>query len=392
MILHIDMDAFYAAVEQRDRPELRGRPVIVGGTPEGRGVVCAANYEARKFGVQSAMPTATAVRLCPQAVFLPTRISHYAEISEQIRAIFQRYTPLVEPLSLDEAFLDVAASEKLFGSAETIGRRIQVEIRDELRLTASVGVAPNKFLAKIASDLEKPHGFVVVDPDSVQAFLDPLPVGRLWGVGKVTNRTFEQLGVRTIRDLRELPTDRLEERFGEQGRALHQLAQGRDARRVVPTRRAKSISHETTFAIDLRDPEVLRGWVIELAEQVAWRVRRYRLRGGGVQLKARYANFQTVTRSQKFPAPTDSTRAIAAAAAELLEDRIDLRQRALRLVGVGVSDLREHAPEQLTLFGDEQQQRDSDLDEAADAIRERFGRRALGRAASMLRPDRKPRQ
>lgn len=203
------MDAFYASVEERERPELVGKPLIVGGTPQGRGVVAAANYEVRKYGVHSAMPTATALRLCPHATVIPPRLGYYAEVSEQIRAIFDRYTPLVEPLSLDEAFLDVTDSEPLFGTPISIGREIKCEIRDRLQLTASVGVAPNKFLAKIASDLKKPDGFVVVHEVEVQEFLDPLPVGRLWGVGRVTSHVFDRLGVKTIGDVRNMPRELL---------------------------------------------------------------------------------------------------------------------------------------------------------------------------------------
>ena len=275
MILHVDMDAFYASVEERERPELAGRPLIVGGTPEGRGVVAAANYEVRKYGVHSAMPTSKALRLCPQAIVLPPRLGYYAEVSEQIRAVFDRYTPLVEPLSLDEAFLDVTGSEPLFGSSVAIGREIKQTIRDQLRLTASVGVAPNKFLAKIASDLQKPDGFVVVEDDQVQDFLGPLPVGRLWGVGRVANQVFDRLGIKTIGDVRRMPVDVLHRHFGQMGEHLFQLSRGVDERRVVPDRDAKSISHETTFATDIDDLEALRAWVAELAEQVAWRLRHY---------------------------------------------------------------------------------------------------------------------
>lgn len=239
MILHVDMDAFYASVEERDRPELAGKPLIVGGTPEGRGVVAAANYAVRKFGVHSAMPAATALRLCPHAVVLPPRLHYYAQVSEQIRDNFLRYTPLVEPLSLDEAFLDVTGSEPLFGPSATIGRRIKLAIHDELRLVASVGVAPNKFLAKIASDLEKPDGFVVVDAERIQQFLDPLPVGRLWGVGRVAGQVFEQMGVSTIGQVRRLSAEALRERFGQVGDHLWQLAHGIDERRVVPDREAR---------------------------------------------------------------------------------------------------------------------------------------------------------
>jgi len=234
MILHVDMDAFYASVEERDRPDLRGRPVIVGGDAERRGVVSAANYAARRYGVHSAMPMATARRLCPHAVYLHPRIGYYAEIAEQIRAIFDRYTPLVEPLSLDEAFLDVTGSGALFGTAVEIGGRIKDEIRRELRLVASVGVAPNKFLAKLASDLEKPDGFVVVEPEGVQAFLDPLPVERLWGVGRVSSEALHRLGIRTVGQLRLWSCEALAARFGQAGQHLWQLAHGIDDRRVVP--------------------------------------------------------------------------------------------------------------------------------------------------------------
>ena len=216
MILHVDMDAFYASVEQRDRPELRGLPVIVGGSPSGRGVVCAASYEAREFGVHSAMSAARAVRLCPRGVFVKPRMEVYSCVGRQIRAIFHRFTPLVQPLSLDEAFLDVAGSRRLFGEAEAIGRLIKDEIAAETGLVASVGIAPNKFLAKRASDLDKPDGFCVV-PEAVQEFLDPLEVGRVWGVGKAAMRTMERLGVRTIGDLRRVPEDVLRARFGSWG-------------------------------------------------------------------------------------------------------------------------------------------------------------------------------
>ncbi len=214
MILHIDMDAYYASVEQRDHPELRGKPVIVGGSAKGRGVVCAASYEAREFGVHSAMPAITARRLCPDGIFVSPRMNHYADISAEIRKIFHSYTPLVEPLSLDEAFLDVTGSRQLFGSAVEIGHQIKRDIQQKLELVCSVGVAPNKFLAKVASDLQKPDGFVVVDPHAIQEFLDSLPVGRLWGVGRVTNQALEKLGVRTIGQLRRMQLKTMTELYG----------------------------------------------------------------------------------------------------------------------------------------------------------------------------------
>jgi len=275
MIIHADMDAFYASIEERDRPELVGKPVIVGGSPEKRGVVSAANYVARKYGVHSAMPAVTARRLCPYGIYLSPRIDYYAEVSRQIRDIFERFTPLVEPLSLDEAFLDVTGSEGLFGPAVEIGRQIKQAIREELRLVASVGVAPNKFLAKIASDLKKPDALVVVEPDKVPEFLDPLPVERLWGVGRESSKVFQRLGIRTIGQLRQCPLDMLQARFGSSGEHLWELAHGRDERPVVPEREAQSISNETTFEHDIADMDVLRAWLVDLTEQVGCRLRRH---------------------------------------------------------------------------------------------------------------------
>lgn len=296
MILHVDMDAYYASIEERERPELRGKPVIVGGNPKGRGVVAAANYMARKFGVHSAMPSSRACRLCPEAVFLPSRIHYYAEVSEQIHKIFKDYTPLVEPISLDEAFLDVSASEKCYGSAEAIGKGIKQRIKEEIRLTASVGIAPSKFVAKVASDLGKPDGFVVVKSGDIQAFLDSLPVGRLWGVGKVTDRVLEEKGIRTIKQLRQQPCRTLHDLLGKWGDHLWGLAHGRDDRPVIPDQEAKSISHETTFETDHHSFDLLRSSMVELTEQVARRLRRHGLRARTVEIKIRFADFKTITR------------------------------------------------------------------------------------------------
>lgn len=384
MILHVDMDAFYASVEERDRPELVGQPVIVGGTPDGRGVVAAANYVSRKFGVHSAMPTARALRLCPQAIVLPPRMDHYAEISRQIREIFDRYTPLVEPLSLDEAFLDVTGSAGLFGQAPEIGLRIKQDIKRELALVASVGVAPNKFLAKIASDLNKPDGFLVVEVERIQEFLDPLPVGRLWGVGRVADGVLQQLGTRTIGQLRAQPVELLREHFGKSGDHLWELAHGIDQRRVVPDREAKSISHETTFATDIADLEALRAWLLELTEQVARRLRRHQLRGRTVQLKVRFADFSTITRAQTLPQATNVTLELWHAADELLRERLPKRRLEVRLLGMGVSGLDASGEQQRMLFDEPGHEKQSQLDAVADRIRQQFGAAGLGRAATLL--------
>jgi DNA polymerase-4 len=384
MILHVDMDAFYASVEERDRPELVGKPLIVGGTPEGRGVVAAANYAIRKFGVHSAMPTATALRLCPQAIIVRPRLAYYADVSAEIREIFERYTSLVEPLSLDEAFLDVTGVRGLFGPAVEIARKIKQEIRQNLRLVASVGVAPNKFLAKIASDLEKPDALVVVEPDQVQAFLDPLPVSRLWGVGRVTGQAFERLGIRTIGQVRELDRDLLGREFGKLGEHFWRLSQGLDDRPVVPDREAQSISHETTFAADIDDPEVLRAWLLHLTEQVACRLRRQHLSGRTVQLKVRLCDFRTLTRAHTLPQATNATAEIWRAAAQLLADFQPAAGSAVRLLGVGLSGLESSRKKQLSLFADERQERDDRLDAVRDSIQQRFGSSALQRGSGML--------
>ena len=383
MILHVDMDAFYASVEQRDRPELKGRPVIVGGTPQGRGVVSAASYEARRFGIHSAMPAATAVRLCPHGVFLRPRISHYAEVSRQIHEIFDRFTPLVEPLALDEAFLDVRGSVGLFGSPVEIAWKIKGAIAQELDLVASVGVAPNKFLAKVASDLEKPDGLVVVEKGAEQDFLDPLPVGRLWGVGRVSGRAFEQLGIRTIGQLARMPQETLAFKFGSAGEHLWQLAHGLDDRAVVPEHQAKSISHETTFERNVGDREVLRAWLLDLTDQVSRRVRRHGIRGRTVQLKVRFADFRTITRSQSLPEPTDVTEELWNAACRLFDLRLPTPLPPVRLLGMGVSGLERSREEQGLLFDGEERERQRRLDGVTDRIRERFGADSIGRASSV---------
>ena len=389
VIIHVDMDAFYASVEERDRPELVGKPVIVGGSREGRGVVSAANYVARKFGVHSALPMVTALRFCPRAIVLPVRMDHYAAISRQIREIFHRYTPLVEPLSLDEAFLDARGSEKLFGSAAEIGRKIQNDIWNETQLVASIGVAPNKFLAKIASDLDKPNGFVEVPADGVQEFLDPLPVKRIWGVGKRAEEMLAKIGVTTVERLRITPLASLRQCFGDSTAShLHELAHGRDSRRVVPDREAKSISHETTFPVDVTDVEVLRSCLLGLTEQVARRLRRHKLYGRTINLKVRYNDFRTISRAHSLANPSHSTSEILDAVSEHLLTRVDLQAQPVRLIGIGLSSLAKNRERQKTLF-DDHSERDGEIDSATDAIKEKFGGTAIQRG-SMFSAKQKP--
>ncbi len=379
-ILHVDMDAFFASVEVLDDPRLKGKPVIVGGTPEGRGVVCAASYEARVYGVHSAMSAARAVKLCPDGVFLRPRGGRYAEVSGWIFDVFHDFTPLVEPLSVDEAFLDVGGCGRLFGGGEDIGRRIKARIRDEIGLVASVGVAPNKFLAKLASDLEKPDGFTVVDPARVQAFLDPLPVSRLWGVGPRSQAVLASLGVETVRELRLCEPTRLEDRLGPAHAAhVSALAVGHDERPVVPDHEAKSIGHEVTFAADIAEREALVDILDGLAEKVARRLRRAGFTSRTVQLKARYPDFSTRTRSLSLPEPTDSTAVLRDAGRDLLDHHLGRRGRPLRLIGITAQNLAPADARPAELFPDVAREREQTLDALTDEAVDRFGKGALTR-------------
>ncbi|MBI2168977.1 MAG: DNA polymerase IV [Actinobacteria bacterium] len=378
-MLHVDLDAFFASVEQLLDPALRGRPVIVGGTGT-RGVVAAASYEARRFGVHSAMPTVRARRLCPDGAFLPPRLGVYREYSDRVFAILRSFTPLVEPISLDEAFLDVAGVVRLFGPSPEVARRIRERVRDETGLVCSVGVASTKLLAKLASDLSKPDGLLLVEPGTELEFLHPMPVGRLWGVGPATQRKLQRLGVKTIGELAAVPETTLVAGLGKKvGAHLHALAWNRDERGVTPEHETKSVSAEETFARDLVDPADLDREVRRLADRTAARLRGAGLRGRTVTLKARYGDFRTITRSTTLPEATDSSRAVVKAAAELLAavDPAD----GLRLLGVGVSNIErpEHQQEALPLAGGAPEA--ASLDQAVDAVRARFGPDAMAPAS-----------
>jgi DNA polymerase-4 len=378
-IIHIDMDAFYASVEQHDNPALQGLPVIVGGDPGRRGVVSAASYEARVYGVHSAMPSSQARRLCPQGVFLPVRMHRYREVSDQIFQILREYTPLVEPLSLDESFLDVTGSEKLFGTALRIALEIKRRIRETTGLTASAGVAPNKFLAKIASDYKKPDGLVEVKPEEVRDFLRDLPISKLWGVGKTTEEELKGMGILKVGQLAVFPAEKIERKLGKFGLELIALAQGKDDRPVSPESEAKSISQEETFTPDLEHFEQMKKVLLDQSEQVGWELRKRELKGSTVTLKVRYPDFTLATRSQTLPSPTDQGIEIYRTALKLLS-RTEALQRRARLLGVGISHLIPwDAPEQYLLFDSGRKKAERSI-QAMDRIWEKFGPEAIKRA------------
>ncbi|SDG95746.1 DNA polymerase IV [Desulfosporosinus hippei] len=376
-ILHVDMDAFYASVEQRDNPSLLGKPVVVGGRPNSRGVVSAASYEARKYGIRSAMPVAEAARRCPDAVFLPVNAKKYREVSWQIRQIFLTYTPIVEPISLDEAFLDVTGSTRLFGPAEDIALTIKRRIRQELSLTASVGFACNKFLAKLASDLKKPDGFVVVHSDKVQEFLDPLPIERIWGVGEKTAEQLHRHRINTVKDLRSLELKFLTKLFGSLGSQLYQLARGIDHRPVESDRVVKSIGREITFESDISDGDLLEKTLLMLAIDVGRSLRKEALRGRTVTLKVRYEDFRTLSRSRTIHRATDLDDVIFQEACSLLRE-LSLKQ-PLRLIGVTMSNLTDQHENQISLFEEPRLEREN-LTKVLDLVKEKYGEKSITRA------------
>lgn len=392
MIIHADMDAFYVSVEILDKPELADKPVAVGGPSRSRGVIAAANYVARTYGVHSALPTAIASRRCPDLVLLKPRISYYAEYSRKIKAIFARYTPVIEPLALDEAFLDVNASEKLFGNAVSIAQKIKKEILMELGLTASIGVAPSKFVAKIASDIEKPDGFVVVRENEVQEFLDPLPVTRIWGVGKVFSERLRQKNIKTIKQIRILPEQQLREWFGKHGSHVHRLACGIDDRQVITDHQAKSISHETTFDINLTSREEILPELLHLTEMVAERLRCSELKGRTVSIKVRYADFKTISRAFSLTRGTSSTDEIWQVVKYKLLDKVGNIKQGIRLLGVEVSHFGKQGDnnmQQIDMFSQQNTQQQAPpekttaVDELTDVINQKFGRDSLCRGTTI---------
>jgi DNA polymerase-4 len=385
-ILHVDLDAFFASVEQLDDPSLRGRPVIVGGLG-GRGVVSAASYEARTFGVHSAMPMGRARRACPSAAFVSPRFDRYSEKSREVMAILASVTPLVEQLSIDEAFLDVGGARRLLGTGTEIARLIRARVHEEVGLVVSVGVATTKFLAKLASDLSKPDGLITVAPGTERSFLAPLAVSRLWGVGPATLQRLDRMGVHTIGEVAELPESTLTAALGASlGQRLRALASNDDPREVVPEREAKSIGAEETFAVDLHERSDCDREVVRLVDRAVGRLRRANLQARTITLKIRYGNFETKTRARTVPAASDVSTVFLATARELLE-ALDC-SRGVRLLGVSLSQLETGAEAQGVLaLDDEESQADAvverraAVERAVDEVRDRFGSRSVGPAS-----------
>lgn len=389
-ILHVDMDAFYASVELLERPDLRGTPVIVGASTGNRGVVLSATYEARALGVHSAMPMARARRLAPHAVVIPPNHSRYSEISRKVMDVFESITPVVEPISLDEAFLDVSGALRRLGRPSSIAALIRSRVRQEVGITCSVGVASTKFVAKLASTRSKPDGLLLVPVDKVIEFLHPLPVGALWGVGEKTEAHLERLGLRTVEDIANTPVRTLERALGvAQGRHLHDLSWGRDSRAVVPHEPDKSIGNEETFDTDTDDHEWIRSRIAGLADQVGRRLRSAELVGRTVGLKVRFADFTTITRSRTLDVPTDVGADIYAAAWSLFE-ALGLQRARVRLVGVRMEGLSsaEETPTQLLLDAPDHGHREAEV--AMDRLRQRYGSDAVRPARAIRRPPEVP--
>lgn len=385
-IIHCDLDAFFASVEQRDDPSLRGRPVIVGGSPESRGVVSTCSYEARAYGVRSAMPAGRAYRLCPQGVFLPVNMKRYIEASNQVFEIMAAYTPLIEPLSIDEAFLDITGCTRLFGSAENIGRSIKERVYHEVGLNISVGISCNKYLAKLATELGKPNGLRIITKEEAVRVLAPLPISNLWGVGPKTRQAFEKLGILTIGDLQQIDIASLEKRMGLSARGYWELAQGLDNRRVEPEQEAKSIGRETTFQSDVGDDLFLDRILLAFAQIIGRRLRKAELTAQTVTLKLRYPDFKTITRSKTIAAPTDADMTIYQTGSDLLAEARRQNKSLIRLIGLSVGKLqysKETCQDNLFQSGSITEP----VDKVLDSIKDRFGEKIITRAETLLFDD-----
>jgi DNA polymerase-4 len=394
LYLHVDMDAFFASVEQHDHPELKGQPVVVGARPDQRGVIAAASYEARKFGIHSAMPSRTAHQKCPHAVFVPVNMARYKEVSNTIMRIFTSYTPLVQPLSIDEAFLDVTGSQRLFGTGKMIAEKIRKDIYEQTGLTASVGVAPNMFLAKLASDMNKPDGITMVpfNPEDIKQFLAPLPIGRIWGVGKVTREKLHTLGLSTIEQLQQCDFQQLEKEIGlRAAQGFSRLAQGLDEREITLETEDKSISNETTFSEDTTDRDLIEATCKGLIDKVGARLRKAGFWGSTVHLKIRWNDFSTITRQIRCAIPCCDDITLREIGMGLLQEH--LRNRPVRLIGFGISGLTstdQIQPTQLNLFESPDttlQEKRRRLSHAADHINQKYGTQSILRASAIENKD-----
>jgi len=388
--LHVDMDAFFASVEQHDHPELKGKPVVVGAPPDQRGVVAAASYEARTFGIHSAMPSRTALQKCPDAIFVRGNMARYQEVSREIMRIFESYTPLVQPLSIDEAFLDVTGAQRLFGNGQTIAEKIRHDIREQTGLTASVGIAPNLFLAKLASDMNKPDGITVVpfEPEAIERFLAPLPIGRIWGIGKVMQKKMLSLGLSTIGKLQECDFQTLEKVIGQRAaESFSRLAHGIDERGITLETEDKSISNENTFAEDVTDRAQIEATYKRLIDKVGGRIRKAGLFATTIHLKLRWNDFSTITRQTRLAIPCCDDITLRETGMALLNEH--LRNRPVRLIGFGVSGLTktdEPPTQQLTLFETPDttlHEKRSRLSHAADDIKHKYGDHSIKRGSAI---------
>lgn len=379
--MHVDMDAFYAAVEELDDPSLRGKPVIVGAKPEdGRGVVSTANYIARKYGLHSAQPISEAYRLCPHGVYLYPRFARYKELSDKVFEILNSVSPSVEPISIDEAFVDLTGTQRLLGDPVETAKRIKKSIKDSTGLVASIGVAPNKFLAKLASDHDKPNGFVVIQNDNVREFLDKLPIRDLWGVGAATEKTLQEIGITTVEDLARTPLDTLKRKLGEHGESLWRLSQGIDDRPVASDSNRKGISKETTYKKDVTKLDRKKSTFRYLADKLAARMREKGISGKTITVKIRYTGFITITRSDTLSRPISTSDELYREALKLALPEL---QGSVRLLGIRISNLTGEEGEQIPLFGRDEIEKTKRLEQALDSIHEKYGDNSIDRAKSM---------
>lgn len=386
-VIHADMDAFFAAVEQRENPDLKGKAVIIGGVNlSNRGVVSTASYAAREYGVHSAMPIAQAKKLCPDGIYLPSRHKLYKEVSAEVMEIFKKYTPIVEKISIDEAFLDIKGCEKLYGSPIEIAQKIKNEVKDKTELTVSIGLSVNKFLAKLASDFEKPDGLTVIEKNEIKEFMSGLDIRKIWGVGKSFAERLAKMDIYKVKDVWPYPLSELKQKFGKAGVKLFYLSRGIDSREVEVKNEIKSVSHEETFAENIADKEKLWAYLYKMSEKVSFRLHSSSLKGSTVFVKVRYSDFSTFTRQRSLKHSISSAENIYKTGRELIEEN-NLFRKPIRLLGIGIGSLGEEGRKQLNLFED--RERNSELDNTIDSIKRKYGFEKISRARKLYLEDEK---